>query len=1174
MATATTLSAHSHTHAHSQSQVSNNSAAVNVSTTSVSASAVAAANDPIAQLGFRHRYIPPTDYLPVLPNSFFVSVAKLSSTGTLPQVFQQSQAQQSIRRESNFALGYTNPQKPSFAAYHHPGPSAASRYRSALSDRPHSIDELAEIARLALLPEVDFRNDLVLGLEYSEVYLKEAIIDHELGDVEMAFVNYARTVTMVSNKIPSHMMFMKLKESHRNRCAAVRPVHFYNKMIVPSDFFFQRGDKCLAQMDLLKLLIVERFETWRLDNPLYPLPGLSALSASLDMPRILNIMQRRDDDEYEEREESYEVKMRKQRAERLMMQKRRERRTAVSAALGNLNMTINGLGSSPKKRSSNKQSPNKYSPPSSQINPSESQAHAQQAQPPMQNFPAPYKASPSHSHASTSKTATTSGSGHSRSQSEDLQTQYRERELEKQREREREEAEREQRRREEVARHRMELEKQEARKREEEVAAARRKVEEEAAALAARRKSEEEAAKRRAEEEAAVQARRRAEEEAAAAKRKEEERREYERRVEEVRRIEEFRRRNEEMARKRAEEEAAAAFAAARKRAEEERREQEKRAEEVKKLEELRRKNEEEAARRRAEEEAARRRAEEDARRMREAEEARRKEEEQRLLEELKRRKQEEEAAAREARRRAEEELAARRRAEEEAAARRKAEEELAAKRRAEEAAAAARRREEEEAEQQRWFEEQRKQERQQEMLRRRAEEIQEAKRREALREQEAREEIPPQAVKQAWINQPTQSTGFSSATANGSASSTSRSRRSSHSYGQSQSQSTSSYSRSPSHISDQTSPTKFDGLPVLPLESPTKAVPAESTQISRLNSQPKQPTPQLALVSRAGGSGKHHSSHFPPITTTSPAPKERVGYNHHGYLSYPLSLHSTMSDHQRQQGYTPSLQSMFSAPLPTPSTGLLFAANHPEGPSSKNIPQSPDRPPAHVRHLWAMQSGEEMPARRPSPNSRIILTDQLRKDEMDNLLGPELRIVRVPFVVIERFLTVAAVNTAKRRETCGMLMGRYETRYNGVESKGFTVTTLLIPRQSGTSDSCAMLDEELVAEFAEKRRLMALGWIHTHPTQSCFMSSLDLHTHAGFQATLREFFAIVCSPPHFVPNCGVFRLTETGLMTINSCRDKAAFHPHAENIPIYTDADKGHVLWVHDPHLEIVDLR
>jgi len=61
---------------------------------------------------------------------------------------------------------------------------------------------------------------------------------------------------------------------------------------------------------------------------------------------------------------------------------------------------------------------------------------------------------------------------------------------------------------------------------------------------------------------------------------------------------------------------------------------------------------------------------------------------------------------------------------------------------------------------------------------------------------------------------------------------------------------------------------------------------------------------------------------------------------------------------------------------------------------------------------------------------------------------------------------------------------------------------------------------------------------IHTHPTQSCesfhrdggmfldltqmfwhtgFMSSVDLHTHSGFQRMLPESFAVVCAP-HSTP--------------------------------------------------------
>jgi STAM-binding protein len=116
------------------------------------------------------------------------------------------------------------------------------------------------------------------------------------------------------------------------------------------------------------------------------------------------------------------------------------------------------------------------------------------------------------------------------------------------------------------------------------------------------------------------------------------------------------------------------------------------------------------------------------------------------------------------------------------------------------------------------------------------------------------------------------------------------------------------------------------------------------------------------------------------------------------------------------------------------------------------------------------------------------------------------------------------------------------------------------------------MDEEELVMMFTEERSLITLGWIHTHPSQSCFMSSVDLHTHSGFQRMLPESFAVVCAP-NSTPNFGIFRLTDPpGLQTILGCNAKEAFHPHPD-LPIYTDADKGHVQ-MRDLPLEIVDLR
>ncbi|KAI5821896.1 JAB1/MPN domain-containing protein [Schizophyllum commune Tattone D] len=176
-----------------------------------------------------------------------------------------------------------------------------------------------------------------------------------------------------------------------------------------------------------------------------------------------------------------------------------------------------------------------------------------------------------------------------------------------------------------------------------------------------------------------------------------------------------------------------------------------------------------------------------------------------------------------------------------------------------------------------------------------------------------------------------------------------------------------------------------------------------------------------------------------------------------------------------------------------------------------------------------------------------------------------QLKRVTVPRETLPRFLAIAKINTSLNRETCGLLLGKDR-------GHKYVVTTLLIPKQHATSDTCTMDDEELVLEFTEERSLITLGWIHTHPSQSCFMSSVDLHTHSAFQCMLPESFAIVCAPK-YNPTFGIFRLTDPpGLQIILNCQAKEAFHPHPDK-PIYTDADREHV-YLKEAHLEIVDLR
>ncbi|CAI0626348.1 unnamed protein product [Linum tenue] len=59
----------------------------------------------------------------------------------------------------------------------------------------------------------------------------------------------------------------------------------------------------------------------------------------------------------------------------------------------------------------------------------------------------------------------------------------------------------------------------------------------------------------------------------------------------------------------------------------------------------------------------------------------------------------------------------------------------------------------------------------------------------------------------------------------------------------------------------------------------------------------------------------------------------------------------------------------------------------------------------------------------------------------------------------------------------------------------------------------CQTLNEEEIFDVQDKLSLFPLGWIHTHPTQTCFMSSVDLHTHYSYQIMLPEAIAIVMAP-------------------------------------------------------------
>ncbi|GIY34291.1 STAM-binding protein-like A [Caerostris darwini] len=173
------------------------------------------------------------------------------------------------------------------------------------------------------------------------------------------------------------------------------------------------------------------------------------------------------------------------------------------------------------------------------------------------------------------------------------------------------------------------------------------------------------------------------------------------------------------------------------------------------------------------------------------------------------------------------------------------------------------------------------------------------------------------------------------------------------------------------------------------------------------------------------------------------------------------------------------------------------------------------------------------------------------------------LRIVIVPLRGIDTFLSLAKQNTDHNVETCGILTGK-------MSHNQLMITHLLIPKQTGTSDSCTTDNEEDIFVYQDEHDLITLGWIHTHPSQTAFMSSVDLHTHCSYQLMMPEAIAIVCSPKY--EKTSIFSLTPNyGLDYISQCQQKG-FHPHSNEPAIYEES--VHVKLDNHATINVVDLR
>ncbi|CAG9834445.1 unnamed protein product [Diabrotica balteata] len=208
-----------------------------------------------------------------------------------------------------------------------------------------------------------------------------------------------------------------------------------------------------------------------------------------------------------------------------------------------------------------------------------------------------------------------------------------------------------------------------------------------------------------------------------------------------------------------------------------------------------------------------------------------------------------------------------------------------------------------------------------------------------------------------------------------------------------------------------------------------------------------------------------------------------------------------------------------------------------------------------------------------PEPQVKVLPPSPIKRPEIDRTKKPSdiygrydsnlLRPVVVPVQLMTLFQAMAQSNTFKNIETCGILCGK-------LEKNELIITHMILPKQKGTSDTCHATNEEEIFEYQDAFNLITIGWIHTHPTQTTFLSSVDLHTHCPYQLLMPEAIAIVCAPKY--NETGIFTLTPNyGLKIIANCRQDG-FHSHATEQPLFVEAD--HVRIDNNATVEVLDLR
>jgi len=183
--------------------------------------------------------------------------------------------------------------------------------------------------------------------------------------------------------------------------------------------------------------------------------------------------------------------------------------------------------------------------------------------------------------------------------------------------------------------------------------------------------------------------------------------------------------------------------------------------------------------------------------------------------------------------------------------------------------------------------------------------------------------------------------------------------------------------------------------------------------------------------------------------------------------------------------------------------------------------------------------------------------------DAIFNKTAASLTKIFITNDLIAGFKKYAQRNTQRDIETCGVLTGKYMH-----DQDAYMVSHCIIPKQKGSANTVQTLHEEELIGVQETHSVITLGWIHTHPSQTCFLSSVDLHCQLSYQIMMPNAIAIVVAP---TDTTQTFSLTKKGIDVLSKCACQG-FHRHDGITGLYAKA--MHVQVSKHKQCKFIDLR